>query len=136
PAFLPHEGGPPDVVGKRCRFHATLLDVLLEPGFSRSRQAGNPASNPNHQEEREMRVMIVMKANKESEAGIMPTQALLEEMGKYNEELVKSGLMLAGDGLHASSNGARVRFSGGSEALDRTRPLARSTQSGGSSPRG
>ena len=60
-----------------------------------------------------MRVMIVMKANKESEAGIMPTQALLEEMGKYNEELVKAGVMLAADGLHASSKGARVRFSGG-----------------------
>ena len=60
-----------------------------------------------------MRVMIVIKANEESEAGIMPTQALLEEMGKYNEELVKAGVMLAGDGLHASSKGARVRVSGG-----------------------
>ena len=60
-----------------------------------------------------MRFMIVMKSNKESEAGIMPTQTLLEEMGKYNEELVKAGVMLAADGLHASSKGARVRFSGG-----------------------
>ena len=60
-----------------------------------------------------MRVMILIKANEESEAGIMPTQGLLEEMGKYNEELVKAGVMLAGDGLHASSKGARVRFSGG-----------------------
>ena len=60
-----------------------------------------------------MRFMIVMKSNKESEAGIMPSQALLEEMGKYNEELVKAGVMLAADGLHASSKGARVRFSGG-----------------------
>ena len=60
-----------------------------------------------------MRVMIVLKANKESEAGIMPSQALLEEMGRYNEELVKAGVMLAADGLHASSKGARVRFSGG-----------------------
>jgi hypothetical protein len=57
--------------------------------------------------------MIVLKANKESEAGIMPSQTLLEEMGKYNEELVKAGVMLAADGLHASSKGARVRFSGG-----------------------
>src|SRR5256712_6448197 len=96
-----------------CRFHAPSLDVLLEPGCSRSRQAGVPASNPDHEEERQMRVMIVMKANQESEAGIMPSQALLEEMGKYNEELVKAGVMLAGDGLHASSKGARVRFSGG-----------------------
>src|ERR1700716_4031301 len=60
-----------------------------------------------------MRVMVVMKSNKESEAGIMPSQALLEEMGKYNEELVKAGVMLAADGLHASSKMARVRFSGG-----------------------
>jgi len=57
--------------------------------------------------------MIVMKANKDSEAGIMPSQALLEEMGKYNEQLVKAGVMLAADGLHASSKGARVRYSGG-----------------------
>jgi len=60
-----------------------------------------------------MRVMVLIKANKESESGIMPTHALLEEMGKYNEELVKAGVMLAADGLHASSKGARVRFSGG-----------------------
>ena len=60
-----------------------------------------------------MRVMVLIKANKESESGIMPTQALLEEMGRYNEELVKAGVMLAADGLHASSKGARVRFSGG-----------------------
>jgi hypothetical protein len=60
-----------------------------------------------------MRFMIVLKANKDSEAGIMPSQTLLEEMGKYNEELVKAGVMLAADGLHSSSKGARVRFSGG-----------------------
>jgi hypothetical protein len=57
--------------------------------------------------------MVLIKASKDSEAGIMPTQALLEEMGRYNEELVKAGVMLAADGLHASSKGARVRFSGG-----------------------
>jgi hypothetical protein len=60
-----------------------------------------------------MRFMVLIKASKDSEAGIMPSQALLEEMGKYNEELVKAGVMLAADGLHASSKGARVRFSGG-----------------------
>ncbi len=60
-----------------------------------------------------MRFMIVLKANKESEAGILPSQTVLEEMGKYNDELIKAGVMLAGDGLHASSKGARVRFSGG-----------------------
>ena len=59
-----------------------------------------------------MRFMILVKANKDSEAGVLPSTELLAEMGKYNEELVKAGVMLAGDGLHPSSKGARVRFSG------------------------
>lgn len=59
-----------------------------------------------------MKVMVLVKATKESEAGVMPTQALLTEMGKFNEELVKAGIMLAGDGLRPSSQGKRVRFSG------------------------
>jgi hypothetical protein len=56
--------------------------------------------------------MIIVKATKESEAAKMPSEQLLTEMGKYNEELVKAGIMLAGEGLHPSSKGARVRFSG------------------------
>jgi hypothetical protein len=56
--------------------------------------------------------MVIVKATKESEAGIMPSQQLLADMGKYNEELVKAGIMLAGEGLQPSSKGARVRFSG------------------------
>ena len=59
-----------------------------------------------------MRFMVIIKANAASEAGVMPSERLLTEMGKYNEELVKAGVMLAGEGLHPSSNGARVRFSG------------------------
>ena len=59
-----------------------------------------------------MRVMVIVKANKDSEAGVMPKQKLLEDMGKFNEELVKAGVMLAGDGLQPSSKGKRVRFSG------------------------
>ena len=59
-----------------------------------------------------MRFMLMVKATKESEAGVMPSEELLTEMGKYNEELVKAGVMLAGEGLHPSSKGARVRFSG------------------------
>ena len=59
-----------------------------------------------------MRFMVIVKANKDSEAGVMPTQQMLTEMGNYNEELVKAGVMLAGEGLHPSSKGARVRFSG------------------------
>ena len=59
-----------------------------------------------------MRVMVIVKATKASEAGVMPDERLLTEMGNYNEELVKAGIMLAGDGLHPSSKGKRVRFSG------------------------
>jgi hypothetical protein len=59
-----------------------------------------------------MRVMVFVKASKESEAGVMPSRELLTAMGKFNEELVKAGVMLAGDGLHASSKGKRVKFSG------------------------
>ena len=59
-----------------------------------------------------MQFMVIVKATKDSEAGIMPCEKLLTEMGKYNEELVKAGIMQAGDGLHPSSKGARVRFSG------------------------
>jgi hypothetical protein len=59
-----------------------------------------------------MRFMVIVKASKESEAGIMPSRKLLAEMGKFNEELVKAGVMLAGDGLQPSSKGKRVRFSG------------------------
>jgi hypothetical protein len=59
-----------------------------------------------------VRFMILIKANKTSEAGVMPDEKLLSDMGKFNEELVKAGVMLAGEGLHPSSKGARVRFSG------------------------
>ena len=59
-----------------------------------------------------MRVMVIVKASKESEAGQMPDEKILTDMGKYNEELVKAGIMKAGDGLHPSSKGKRVRFSG------------------------
>ncbi|HEV3342322.1 MAG TPA: YciI family protein [Pirellulales bacterium] len=59
-----------------------------------------------------MKVIVLVKASKDSEAGVMPSQELLAEMGKFNEELVKAGVMLAGEGLHPSSKGKRVRFSG------------------------
>ena len=59
-----------------------------------------------------MRVMVIVKADKNSEAGIMPGEKLLAEMGEYNEQLVKAGIMLAGEGLHPSSKGKRIRFSG------------------------
>jgi hypothetical protein len=59
-----------------------------------------------------MRVMVLVKATAESEAGVMPSEELLAAMGRYNEELVQAGVMLAGEGLHPSARGARVRFSG------------------------
>jgi hypothetical protein len=59
-----------------------------------------------------MRVMVMVKATKNSEAGVMPSEKLLADMGTFNEELVKAGVMLAGDGLHPSSKGKRVRFAG------------------------
>ncbi|MCI0460054.1 MAG: YciI family protein [Gemmataceae bacterium] len=64
-----------------------------------------------------MRVMVLIKANKDSEAGVMPSEQLLTEMGKFNEELVKAGVMLAGEGLHPSSRGKRVRFSGAKRSV-------------------
>ena len=64
-----------------------------------------------------MRFMVLVKADKDSEAGVMPSEQLLRDMGNFNEELVKAGVMLAGDGLHPSSKGARVRFSGGKRTV-------------------
>src|SRR6059058_1622445 len=81
--------------------------------FARRMGRADPETNRRHT----MRVMVLVKATKESEAGQMPSQELLTEMGKFNEELVKAGLMLAGEGLQPSSKGARVRFSGKSRAV-------------------
>ena len=64
-----------------------------------------------------MRFMVLVKANKDSEAGVLPDEKMLTEMGKFNEELVKAGVMLAGEGLHSSSKGVRVRFSGGKTSV-------------------
>ena len=64
-----------------------------------------------------MRVMVIVKATKNSEAGAMPSEKLLTEMGKFNEELVKAGVMLAGEGLHPSSKGKRIRLSGNARTV-------------------
>ena len=64
-----------------------------------------------------MRVMVLLKANEDTEAGVMPSQKLLEDMGQYNEELVKAGIMLAGEGLQPTSKGKRVRFSGAKRSV-------------------
>ena len=64
-----------------------------------------------------MKVMVMVKANADSEVGVMPSEGLLAEMGRYNEELVRAGILLAGEGLHPSSRGVRVRFSGADRAV-------------------
>ncbi|PYS54124.1 MAG: dehydrogenase [Acidobacteria bacterium] len=64
-----------------------------------------------------MRFMVIVKADKDSEAGIMPSEQLLTDMGKFNEELANAGVMLAGEGLHPSSKGARVKFSNGPKSV-------------------
>jgi hypothetical protein len=64
-----------------------------------------------------MRFMVLVKASKESEAGVLPSQELLAKMGKYNQELVQAGVMQAGEGLHPSSKGVRVRFAGGKPSV-------------------
>jgi hypothetical protein len=64
-----------------------------------------------------MRVMVIVKATKDSEAGVLPSTELLSEMGQFNEQLVKAGVMLAGEGLHASSKGVRVRFGNGKSSV-------------------
>jgi hypothetical protein len=90
-----------NVVQASCRSATLSIDLSIEPvetGANRRRKA--------------MRVMVIVKATKSSEAGEMPDERLLTEMGNYNEELVKAGILLAGEGLHPSSRGKRVRFSG------------------------
>lgn len=64
-----------------------------------------------------MRFMVIVKANKDSEAGVMPTEKMLADMGKFNEELANAGVMLAGEGLHPTSKGARIKFSGGKTSV-------------------
>jgi hypothetical protein len=86
------------------------------PPFLARRVDRNPIGN-DKKGETQMRFMVLVKANKDSEAGVLPDEKILTAMGKFNEELVKAGVMLAGEGLHASSKGARVRFSGGNKTV-------------------
>jgi hypothetical protein len=75
------------------------------------------AKRPVNERNTKMRVMVIVKATKNSEAGVMPSEKLLTEMGKYNEELVKAGIMLAGEGLHPSVKGKRIKFSGSKRSV-------------------
>src|SRR5258706_5242129 len=82
-----------------CRFRGRSFDEHIE------------------REETTMRVMVIVKASKESETGQMPNEKILTDMGKFNEQLVNAGVMLAGEGLHPSSKGKRVRFSGANKTV-------------------
>jgi hypothetical protein len=86
--------------------------VSILPGPVRRRDEGRRLKG-----ERAMRVMVIVKATTNSEAGVLPSKKLLTDMGNFNEELVKAGLLLAGDGLRPSSHGKRVRFSGGKRTV-------------------
>jgi hypothetical protein len=79
--------------------------------------ARQPASDPEIRGVKTMRFMVVVKADKNSEAGVLPSKELLAEMGKFNEELANAGVLLAAEGLQASSKGARVKFSGGKRTV-------------------
>jgi hypothetical protein len=83
---------------------------MVEPRFRTGRKHPGAGSEP--RKERTMRFMVIVKANEQSEAGVLPSTEMLTEMGRYNEELVKAGVLLAGEGLHPTSNAVRVRFSG------------------------
>src|SRR6185503_3149240 len=76
-----------------------------------------PAPQFKSQGDTTMRVMVIVKANDESEAGVMPDEKILTDMGKFNEELVKAGVMLAGEGLHPTSKGKRVKFDGAKRTI-------------------
>jgi hypothetical protein len=105
-------------------------DVSIRPRLARRIDEGQaecwpdcpvagPPGKSTMRRSKQMRFMVLIPANEKSEAGVMPSERLLAEMGKYNEELVKAGVLLAGDGLHPTSNGARVKFSGrGTTVID------------------
>src|SRR5437870_5973753 len=96
-----------------CRSDPPSCVVMLEPGTEEpATRAGRPALDPKSQGDTTMRFMVIVKADKNSEAGVLPDKKILGDMGKFNEELVKAGVMLAGEGLQPSSKGARVRFDG------------------------
>jgi hypothetical protein len=95
-------------VRARCRSRPASIVV-----YTNHRGVNDSASR----KDTTMRVMVIVKASKNSEAGVMPSEKLLADMGKYNEELVKAGIMLAGDGLHPSVKGKRIKFSGGKRTV-------------------
>jgi hypothetical protein len=102
------------MAASRTCVEKSSLSVDSAPARSTNEQTHEALPQAKGQKERtKMRVMVIVKATKDSEAGAMPDEQILREMGKYNEELVEAGIMLAGEGLHPTSKGVRVHFSGG-----------------------
>src|SRR5262249_22155298 len=99
----------------RSRAHVDSPRSGSSPGQKRRFPAGRGRLDLESDRSRAMRVMVIVKATKNSEAGVMPSKQLLADMGKFNEELVKAGIMLDGDGLKPSSKGKRIRFSPGNK---------------------
>jgi hypothetical protein len=95
-----------------CRFRSSSFDKDVEQGIGDGCTTVRQAAKSIPKGGTTMRVMVIVKASKDSEAGVLPSQQLLTEMMKFNEELVNAGVMIAGEGLQASSKGKRVRFAG------------------------
>jgi hypothetical protein len=95
----------------------TSLDVLSERGEKPGHDLDRTPAEAKERKEKTMRVMVIIKANKDTEAGIMPGEDILTAMGNFNEELVKAGIMLAGEGLHPSSRGKRIQLGAGKPAV-------------------
>jgi hypothetical protein len=102
---------------KRASARVSIARQLVRRHAEGRRWRSCSTEHPLDAKEATMRVMVIIKATKNSEAGVMPSEQLLREMGTFNEELVKAGIMLAGDGLHPSSKGKRVRFAGGKKSV-------------------
>src|SRR5690606_15910775 len=95
-----------------------VLQVVAAPSTDSAVSSGAPPAARSGAERRAIvRVMVMVRATKNSEAGVMPREEMLAEMGRFNEELVKAGVMQAGDGLHPSSRGKRVRFEDGRKTV-------------------
>src|SRR5690349_1512202 len=109
-------GGPRPTLPAQRNFPGHVDSAIPRSTYSvraaKSGRFGLIQSVSSNQQENVMRFIVMVKATKESESGVMPSEKLLAEMGRFNEELVKAGIMLAGEGLHPSSKGARVKFDG------------------------
>jgi len=101
----------------KCRIGSPPFDIEVDAGLSQRTIAAKPRSTLELRGDEAMRVMVIVKADKHSEAGVLPSTEILTAMTKYNEDLVKAGVMQAGEGLRPSSHGKRVKFSGNTRTV-------------------